>query len=333
MHMFVIPGWIVALVTFPGVMLHEIAHALACNLVGVRVYRTRLFKLSGNTAGYVQHARPRSFFQAFVISTAPLVVNSFAAMLTFYAALKLPPDAAIFGIKERYILYWLGFSFAMHAFPSTGDANNVWRYGKSVWKRNPLVILTFPLLLLIYLADAARILWFDLFYAFALLAVVFAFAGGAGDPVTAYLNDLRLREFGIWVKESLITHSAGISLNTLLIYVVGAIALIVTVKVAKIGYRKFRRWKSSRDRAKEWDKWVREYETQREEKKKQQSTRPLYGKCAYCGKYVYMPYRCTYCGKLFCDEHRLPFQHECEGMDEYRASKPPGGGRIVYRRK
>ena len=60
---------------------------------------------------------------------------------------------------------------------------------------------------------------------------------------------------------------------------------------------------------------------------------PLYGKCAYCGKRVYLPYKCNYCGKIFCDEHRLPFQHACEGMDEYKTSKPPGGGRIVYRKK
>lgn len=62
-------------------------------------------------------------------------------------------------------------------------------------------------------------------------------------------------------------------------------------------------------------------------------TRPLYGTCAYCGKRVYLPYKCTYCGKLFCDDHRLPFHHNCSGMESYKASKPPGGGRIIYRKR
>lgn len=40
-------------------------------------------------------------------------------------------------------------------------------------------------------------------------------------------------------------------------------------------------------------------------------------KCDICGKDVTLPYRCKYCGGTFCDEHRLPENHDCDGLDEY----------------
>jgi len=40
-------------------------------------------------------------------------------------------------------------------------------------------------------------------------------------------------------------------------------------------------------------------------------------------KEYYIPYICNYCGGVFCEEHRLPEQHNCSGLpprswDEYR---------------
>ncbi|MFB6078563.1 MAG: rhomboid family intramembrane serine protease [Halarchaeum sp.] len=39
--------------------------------------------------------------------------------------------------------------------------------------------------------------------------------------------------------------------------------------------------------------------------------------CDRCGKQVGMPYRCRFCGGTFCDEHRLPENHECPGLEEW----------------
>ncbi len=38
--------------------------------------------------------------------------------------------------------------------------------------------------------------------------------------------------------------------------------------------------------------------------------------CDYCGKNTSLPYTCGYCGGTFCGKHRLPENHECEGLDE-----------------
>ncbi len=37
----------------------------------------------------------------------------------------------------------------------------------------------------------------------------------------------------------------------------------------------------------------------------------MMGVCDYCQKATYLPFYCKYCGGTFCEEHRLPEQHEC----------------------
>jgi predicted nucleic acid binding AN1-type Zn finger protein len=33
--------------------------------------------------------------------------------------------------------------------------------------------------------------------------------------------------------------------------------------------------------------------------------------CNFCGKEVDLPYQCPYCGLFYCEDHRLPEQHNC----------------------
>ncbi len=47
---------------------------------------------------------------------------------------------------------------------------------------------------------------------------------------------------------------------------------------------------------------------------KNKKSTPLYARCAFCNKEVIMPYRCKYCGRIFCADHRLPENHECDGI-------------------
>lgn len=46
--------------------------------------------------------------------------------------------------------------------------------------------------------------------------------------------------------------------------------------------------------------------------------------CAECGKDVTMPYRCKFCGQHFCDDHRLPENHSCSGLQEYKRKRREG---------
>lgn len=37
--------------------------------------------------------------------------------------------------------------------------------------------------------------------------------------------------------------------------------------------------------------------------------------CDHCGKEIALPYKCAYCGGSFCSKHRLPENHNCEGLE------------------
>jgi predicted nucleic acid binding AN1-type Zn finger protein len=48
---------------------------------------------------------------------------------------------------------------------------------------------------------------------------------------------------------------------------------------------------------------------------------PIAGRCYQCGRRVTMPYKCKFCGGLYCDKHRLPESHECEGLKSLKRDK------------
>ena len=158
-------GWLIALITFPGIILHEWAHKFFCDRTRVPVYKTCYFRL-GNPAGYVIHGQVDNYGKAFLIATAPFLVNTTISVILFSIAVILPLGLA------AYILYWLGISIAMHSFPSSQDADNLWSYSKKAWRSNPLVLLGFPVVGLIKLARLLSAIWFDLVYAIALLLVI-----------------------------------------------------------------------------------------------------------------------------------------------------------------
>jgi len=49
-------------------------------------------------------------------------------------------------------------------------------------------------------------------------------------------------------------------------------------------------------------------------------------RCNFCGKNVPLPFHCQYCGRSFCDEHRLPPNHACAGLAEWKKTPAPGVG-------
>ncbi len=157
-------GWLIALITFPGIILHEWSHKFFCDRTRVPVYKTCYFRL-GNPSGYVIHGEVDNYGKAFLIATAPFVVNTIVSVICFIIAVVLPLGPA------AYVLCWLGVAIGMHSFPSSQDADNLWSYARKAW-RNPLVLLSFPIIGLIKLAGLLRSVWFDLLYAVLLLVLV-----------------------------------------------------------------------------------------------------------------------------------------------------------------
>jgi len=132
------------LFTAPGVMVHELAHAIFCVFAGVKVYRIKLFGF-GQTAGFVQHDEPTKFYQSFLISIGPLLINSFLAMVLF-SRFKMP-----YLTWQPWVLLWLGFAIGMHAIPSSQDAKSLFQAANHRFLHNPLVVIAYPFILLLYI--------------------------------------------------------------------------------------------------------------------------------------------------------------------------------------
>lgn len=165
--MFFIPGVVISIITFPGVIVHEAAHMLFCRLRRVAIFDVCFFRF-GNPAGYVIHEETDDFTSAFLISFGPFIINSLLCML-----ICLPALAAIryFDADEplSYVLLWLGISIGAHAFPSAHDARNVWTVAKVEAKKwNPLAIVSFPLVIAFVIGNVLSVVWFDFIYAGAI---------------------------------------------------------------------------------------------------------------------------------------------------------------------
>ena len=164
--MFFIPGFLIAIITFPGVIVHEMAHQFFCRLTGTPVLNVCYFRV-GNPAGFVVHEAASSPGKSLLISIAPFFVN------TIVGALIAAPAARTQEFGEpnplTLLLIWLGVSIAMHSFPSTGDARSLWRSlaRESWWLR----VLIAPIVLVIFLGALGSIVWLDLIYG---IAVAFA---------------------------------------------------------------------------------------------------------------------------------------------------------------
>lgn len=160
--MFFIPGFLISLVTFPGVIVHELAHQLFCRYYRVPVFKVVYFQLS-NPAGYVIHEIPRSKLQSVMISIGPFIVNTILGAL-----ISLPAALPVFTFNTAgpldYLLIYLGVSIAMHAFPSRGDADNIWQAMKQEDTSLLIKIIGYPIVGLIYLGSLGSFFWLDLLY-------------------------------------------------------------------------------------------------------------------------------------------------------------------------
>ncbi len=171
-----IPAFIVSILTFPGVIVHEMAHLMMCRIVGVKVHKVCYFRL-GNPAGYVIHDMPRSAWASILIGIGPLFVNTILGALLggpFFGKEIIASNPITI-----YVIIWLGISIAMHSFPSTGDAKAIWT---AVWSRGAPVmtkIIGTPLVMLIWLGALGSIIYLDIIYGFGVVYFTAKFVFGA----------------------------------------------------------------------------------------------------------------------------------------------------------
>jgi hypothetical protein len=154
-----IPGFIITWITFPGVIIHELAHKLFCQWTGTKVLQVCYFRF-GNPAGFVIHEKPATVWKHILIGVGPLFVNTGIGLAVGLLALPFKTNAEPLFIG----LMWLAISIAMHSFPSTGDAKSIW---EAIWEKEaPILskVVGTPLVGIIVLGAIGSIFWLDLIY-------------------------------------------------------------------------------------------------------------------------------------------------------------------------
>lgn len=163
-----IPGFLIALVTFPGVIAHEYAHERACRKRGLVVLDVCYFQLRSPN-GYVRHEEPRAYADAFWISVAPFTFNTLGAIGLAAAAVGVMAGLKVAGLAGFWVVPtlvgWVAVSLAWHAIPSRHDARNVWRHAKREWRSSVFAALGFPVVVVLYICNLLSFVWFDAIYA------------------------------------------------------------------------------------------------------------------------------------------------------------------------
>ena len=165
-----IPGFLIALVTFPGVIVHEAAHQFFCKRNGLAVMEVCYFRI-GNPAGYVIHEATTAFRPMWMVAMGPFFVNT--ALCVFFCSAAFIP-VSVLGVDDPLgvLFMWLGLSIGMHAIPSSQDMKGIWRLMPAEARRgNALAVVSYPIVGLVHVLNALQVLWADLIY--AVLAGVF----------------------------------------------------------------------------------------------------------------------------------------------------------------
>lgn len=171
----IIPGWIIALITFPGTIVHEISHRFFCDIFDIPVYEVRYFIPFAPTSGYVRHDGSTKTWQILMVSMAPLFVNTLlCALLTFPTASYLyleycldihipmtPVIAPLYGI-----LQWIGTSIGAQAFPSNQDMKSVLMLAKKNKGKSRLPIKALSQIVIVL--NFFSKIWLSFIYAIAI---------------------------------------------------------------------------------------------------------------------------------------------------------------------
>lgn len=160
-----IPGILISIATFPGVIVHELAHQLFCRWFKVPVFEVCYFRTE-NPVGYVLHEPAKKVYQTVLISVGPFIINTLLCFIIgLSASLQFKFDSA--NVLD-YLLMYLAISIGAHAFPSTGDAASLWNAVVKSETSSPVskAIVT-PIVGFIYLGALGSFFWLDLIYGVA----------------------------------------------------------------------------------------------------------------------------------------------------------------------
>jgi len=159
-----IPAPLMAILTFPGIIIHEMAHRFFCDIFGVPVYKVCYFQI-GNPAGFVLHGEISSPNKRFLISFGPVVFNIILGVLLCFPAIVtmfyvgLVPEISVY-----FLMLLLGLSIGMHGIPSKVDMECL-KSGKKGKVSFLLRIIFFPFYFFAIISNFVKNAFLDLFFA------------------------------------------------------------------------------------------------------------------------------------------------------------------------
>jgi hypothetical protein len=165
-----IPGVVISIITFPGIIVHEMAHRFFCDIAKVPVYEVRYFRIA-NPPGYVVHGEPGSLKDSFLISVGPFIINSLLCMaltLPYVFPTKMGADPGF----EINMLAWMGLSIGMHAFPSNQDMKSFTNQVKNSKNKTLIYLFAAPITAIFFIANLLKVVWIDFFYAIGISLII-----------------------------------------------------------------------------------------------------------------------------------------------------------------
>ncbi|MFH0906488.1 MAG: hypothetical protein V1824_04080 [archaeon] len=132
-------SYFISILFFPGIIIHELAHIIACLILGVKIHSVNLLSFDG---GYVAHEESKSY-KTVVIALFPFIFNILIAILI---------GAYLVYIENNYIkgiLSWIAISSLFYAFPSSQDSANVYESIKRSYTKRQSIIMWFIKIMLL----------------------------------------------------------------------------------------------------------------------------------------------------------------------------------------
>lgn len=153
----VLIGFLIKIVTCPGVLLNIWVTRLTCKMLGIKITKVdwRYF-LIGTV---VQIEPPENYFRLFAIIILPFIFMSTVALPFCYLTILGHTGIGMF------FFLWLSISMAANSFPEIDLGDILWKQSRKKMKeKNYIAYLGFPIVIIIYVMMVLRLLYIDILY-------------------------------------------------------------------------------------------------------------------------------------------------------------------------
>lgn len=162
-------GYLVRIVTLPGLVVDAFVNKMVCQIMEIEVSKVNYIAIDPKELPVV-HAIPDRYYKVFGLSVLPFFIITTVSILIFYLGFWLVNESPAFIIP-----LYLGISIGAHAFPNTTMGSLLWKSSiTEIKSKNYLAIIGIPVVIFIYIARILHIFWLDVLYGIVLFFLVYS---------------------------------------------------------------------------------------------------------------------------------------------------------------